>query len=296
MRRATRVAGDERRGAGRRDMRELLFAERGGNFGKLRAEHAAETAALRGIGEFAHIAAARAREVRRGRSVAMNSAQMAGVVASDRGGGWRLAAQRGGVDLELRLKKLDELEGLGRERDDRLVVSGSVREERLVFLAHHRAAGARRRDHGVVGREDFAHTPSEYRCVSGQAVRKHRLSAAGLRGGEFDGHALMLEHVLEHMLKHQHRRLERARRERFGEAGGEEGDAHQMRKDKVNADGAPFPTNRTYFGVSFPVPRGRSAGLRGTSPLSRRQRTAGRIVRPPPVARCTAHWRALGAG
>ena len=72
--------------------------------------------------------------------------------------------------------------------------------------------------HRVVGREDLRHPSRKRRGVGGQAVREHRLPAAGLRGRELRPHPDMLEH--------QHRRLQRARRKRFGKAGGEEGDAH----------------------------------------------------------------------
>jgi hypothetical protein len=87
----TGVACDEGRRARRRDVREFLFAKRSRHFRKLRAEHAAEAATLGHIGEFAHIAAAGSREdlrkKRRRAAVAVDAAQVAGVMASERG--WR---------------------------------------------------------------------------------------------------------------------------------------------------------------------------------------------------------------
>jgi hypothetical protein len=54
-------------------MRELLLAERGRHLRELRAEHAAEAAALRHVGELAHVAAAGLAEERLGRAVAVDA-------------------------------------------------------------------------------------------------------------------------------------------------------------------------------------------------------------------------------
>ena len=217
MRGAPRVAGDERAGTGRRHMRELLVAERGRHLGKLRAEHAAETAALRHVGQFAHFAAARARQERRRAAVAVEPAQVARVVTCERGAG--AAHERTRVDPEPRLEELDEFVGLRSERLGRGAVGGTRVKEPRVLLSHDRRARTRWRHDRVKRPEHRAHPPRERGRVGGQPVRQHRLPAASLRERNLGRDAATLEN--------EHRRLQRARRKRFGKAGGEERDAHR---------------------------------------------------------------------
>ena len=173
MRRTACVARDEGACARRSHVRELFLAERGGDFGKLRAEHAAEAAALRHVGQFAHIAAAGLLQERRRAAVAMQPAQVAGVVAGQAGRG-RARRELRRIDLELRLEELDELVGLAREGVDRGAVGGSRVEEPSVLLTHDRAARTGRRHNRVVGREDLRHPPREARRVGGKAVQSLR--------------------------------------------------------------------------------------------------------------------------
>jgi hypothetical protein len=63
--------------------------------------------------------------------------------------------------------------------------------------------------------------------VSGEPVREHRLSAAGLRRRHFDRNAAVF--------KHKHRGLQGARRECFGETGREQRDAHTAQRIEILA-------------------------------------------------------------